>query len=270
VARLQQLAMNIGIVLVRAVWGAGAVLAPVGFLAAPDTTYAAGEARQPSLPGGPSLSLPAQRDLNGVWWTASYAPRIAPLGGGAIPFIPAGRQTYDRNVAGLKDHTVVDQARYTCVPDGIPRIWQNPYPFQILQTPGQTSILYERSHVFRIVRMDVKLDEDLITALPWYSGHSVGRWEGDTLIVETAGFKDTTFLDDSGLPQSDQLRVVERIRKLRGGKQLEVEATITDPVNYAAPWTVRYLFVSRPGVRLQTQVCGETHRDLSSVRGATP
>jgi hypothetical protein len=250
----------------RALAFAGVIAAAAPAAAAEGQT----PARQVGLPGGPLLTLPAARDFNGVWWTATYTPRIAPVGGGEIPFTAAGRQAYERNVAGLKDRTVVDQARYVCTPDGVPRIWQNPYPFQVVQTPGQTTFLYERSHVLRVVKMDAQLDEDFITALPWFSGHSVGRWDGDTLVIETAGFKDTTFLDDSGLPHSDQLRVIERIRKTDNGRQLEVQATITDPVNYAQPWTVRYVFASRPDIWIQTQVCGEQHRDIRSVTGAVP
>ncbi len=229
------------------------------------------QAPMTGLPGGPLLIPAPNQDLNGVWWAASYSAKIAPTQGGDLPFTPAGRAAYAKNVAGLRDHAIVDQARYTCTPDGVPRIWLNPYPFQIFQTPGQTTLIYERSHVLRVVYMDKELPEpDLLEALPWFSGHSVGKWDGDTLVIESAGFKDSTFLDDTGVPSSDQLRTTERLRKISVGKQLELLVTVTDPVMFTAPWTAHFVFESRPDIRLETQVCGEKQRDVSSVRGAMP
>jgi hypothetical protein len=191
-----------------------------------------------------------------------------PVEGGQLPFTAAGKAAYEKNIAGLKARTVTDVARYLCVPDGVPRIWLQPYPFQILQTAGQTTLLYETNHAIRIVKHDAPLDEDLVSALPYFSGHSAGRWNGDTLEIETAGYKDVTFLDDTGVPHSDQMRTRERIRKINGGKQLEVQVEVTDPVTFTKPWTARFVFEARPDIRLETQVCGEKHRDLKTVRGA--
>jgi hypothetical protein len=210
----------------------------------------------------------AQQDINGVWWTRSYTPKLVPAGGGELPFTPAGKAAYEKNMAGLKARTLADNARYLCLPDGVPRIWQQPYPFQIFQTNGQTTILYETNHVLRVIKHDAPLDEDLISALPYYSGHSNGHWNGEIFEVETAGYKDVTFLDDSGVPHSDQMRTRERIGKINGGRQLEVEVEITDPMTFTRPVTTRYVFEKRPDIRIETQVCGEKHRDLKEVQGA--
>ena len=111
----------------------------------------------------------------------------------------------------------------------MPRLLASPYPFEIIQTPGQTTIIYELNHAIRVVAMDKPLpkDEELIP-YPYYDGHSVGHWEGDTLVVETAGFNDKTFLDATGAPHSDAMKTVERIRKT-GAKQLEDVVTVHDP-----------------------------------------
>jgi hypothetical protein len=234
--------------------------------AQPAETAAPGQVQPP--PRTQVFRPPPQQDINGVWWTRSYSPRIVPIAGGELPFTPAGKAAYDKNIAGLKARTVVDVARYLCVPDGVPRIWLSPYPFQIFQTAGQTTILYETNHAIRIVKHDTVLNEDLVSALPYFSGHSTGRWNGDTLEIETTGYKDITFLDDTGVPHSDQMKTRERIRKIDGGRQLEVQVEVTDPATFTMPWTARFVFEARPDIRIETQVCGEKHRDLKEVRGA--
>jgi hypothetical protein len=191
------------------------------------------------------------------------------MDGSPIPFTPKGRDAFVKNQAGLKDGTIQDAARRFCVPDGVPRILATPYPFQIFQSPGFTTIVYEQNHVFRTVQMDKKVptDDDL-AAYPYYSGNSFGHWEGDTLVVVTKGFNEKTFIDASGVPHSDQLRVTERIRKVNGGKQLEDIAMIEDPVDFAKPWTARFTYDLHPEVRIETGwVCGEKHRDISRVKG---
>jgi hypothetical protein len=201
-------------------------------------------------------------------WAASYSPKIAVQGGGELPFTPAGKALYEKNMAGLKDGSIVDNARKVCVPDGVPRILSTPYPFRVIQTPGQTTIVYELNHVVRLVIMDKpQKAKDELEVAPYYSGHSVGHWEGDALLVETAGYNEKTFIDATGVPHSDQMTTVERMRKINGGKQLEIVVTVTDPVNFTRPWSARFVYDAHPQVRLQDYVCGEPHRDISHIRG---
>ena len=120
------------------------------------------------------------------------------------------------------------------MPDGLPRVLANPYPFEIIQAPpGQITIIYELSHQVRMIAMDKPLpsEEDLLV-LPFFNGHSVGHFEGDTLVVELAGFKENTFVDATGAPHTDELRTVERIRKV-SPTQLEDVITIHDPEYYS-------------------------------------
>ena len=92
-------------------------------------------------PGGPIYTAPTPAlDISGVWWTESYSPKIQIVGGGALPYNDKGKAEYAKNMAALKDGSIVDEARHLCVPDGIPRILGNPYPFKIIETPGQTTI----------------------------------------------------------------------------------------------------------------------------------
>jgi hypothetical protein len=221
------------------------------------------------LTAGPVLAAaaPAGPDLSGVWWATTYSPKILLVGGGDLPYTPAGKAAYDKNIAALKSGELIDAARRFCVPDGIPRILATPYPFEIVHTPGQTTLIYEMNHAIRVVAMDKPLpkDEELIP-YPYYSGHSVGRWEGDTLIIDTAGFNDKTFLDATGAPHSDAMKTSERIRKI-GANQIEDIVTVHDPEMFTRDWSARFVYQQRNDIRLQDYVCGEKHRDISSVRG---
>jgi hypothetical protein len=209
----------------------------------------------------------AAPDISGTYWATSYSPKIEVVGGGDPPLNAAGKAAYEKNQTGLKDGSVVDKARRVCVPDGVPRVLATPYPFEIFQVPvDHVTFLYEMNHQVRVVAMDRPLPsaESLIVD-PRYNGHLVGHWDGDTLVVESAGFNERTFLDASGLPHSDEMRTVERIRKV--GNQLEDIITIHDPEMYARDWQARFVYDERNDVRLEDYACNDTHRDLSRVKG---
>ena len=209
----------------------------------------------------------AAPDISGTYWATSYSPRIQVAGGGDPPLNAAGKAAYEMNQAALKDGSLVDKARRVCVPDGVPRVLATPYPFEIFQVPaGQVTFLYEMNHQVRVIVMDRPLPKlaSLVTDLR-YNGHSVGRWDGDTLVVESTGFNDRTFLDATGLPHGEDMSTVERIRKIAGG--LEDVITIHDPEMYARDWQVRFVYDQRDDVRLEDYACNDTHRDLSSVKG---
>lgn len=207
-------------------------------------------------------------DISGVWWANIYSPKIALIGGGALPFTPAGKAAYEKNRAGLKNGSVEDPARTLCTPDGIPRLLETPYPFEVIQTRGQVTMVYEMNHAIRLVDMTKPLESDeTLMILPYYDGHSAGHWEDDTLVIQTAGFNEKTFIDATGAPHSDEMHVTERLRRINGGKQLEDIVSIEDPKNYTKPWTARFVYDFHPGLRLEAYVCGEAHRDLSKIKG---
>jgi hypothetical protein len=209
----------------------------------------------------------AAPDISGTYWATSYSPRIQVLGGGDPPFNAAGMAAYEKNQEGLKNGSIVDKARRLCVPDGLPRVLATPYPFEIFQVPAdKVTFLYEMNHQVRVIFMDEPLpsEENLIVD-PKYNGHSIGHWDGDTLMVESAGFNDVTFLDATGLPHSDEMRTVETIRKI--GNQLEDIISIHDPPMYARDWQARFVYDARNDVRLEDYACNDKHRDLGGVKG---
>ena len=236
-------------------------------LAAMAVVTAAGGAFLP--PAFAAAAQPA-RDLSGTWWGLKYSPKLEIEGGGEIPYNEAGKAAYARIQEGRRNGTLTDEARRLCTPDGVVRSLTSPYPFKIVHTPGQTTIFHELNRAFRVVLMDKPQESaEALEIAPYYSGHSVGHWEGDTLVVETAGHNERTFLDATGAPHSFEMKTVERMRKLNNG-QLEIVVTITDPLMLTRPITARYLYRAAPEVQIQSDyVCGEPHRDISHIPGVT-
>jgi hypothetical protein len=210
----------------------------------------------------------ATPDISGTYWATEYRPKIQIVGDGDLPLTAAGKEAYEKNIAGLKDGSVVDNSRRYCVPDGLPRVLATPYPFEIIQAPpGQITIVHELNHQVRVIAMDEPMpNEKELTTLPYYNGHSVGHFEGDTLVIESAGFNEKTFVDATGAPHTDEMRTVERIRRI-SPTELEDVITVHDPMYYSRDWQARFVYTRRDDVWLENYVCGEPHRDLSSVAG---
>jgi hypothetical protein len=207
-------------------------------------------------------------DISGTYWATQYHAKIQVLGGGDLPLTAAGKEAYEKNIAGLKDGSIIDAARRYCVPDGLPRALATPYPFEIFQAPAeQITIVHELNHQVRVIAMDQPMpsEKELMT-LPYYNGHSVGRFDGDTLVVESAGFNEKTFMDATGAPHTDELRTIERIRRTSPA-ELEDIITIHDPMYYTRDWQARFVYTLRNDIWLEDYVCGEPHRDLSAVAG---
>jgi hypothetical protein len=128
------------------------------------------------------------------------------------------------------------------------------------------TFVHELNHQVRAVPLNVPLPPlDQANLFAAYGGHMSGHYEGDTLVIQSNGFNDQTFLDSSGLPHSDQLVTTERVRKV--GNQLEDVVTIHDPAFYTKDWQARFVYARRDDVRLMDYACGDKHRDLSSVKG---
>lgn len=234
---------------------AAAVFVTVSFFAA-TATYSAPE---------------ATGDITGMWWANNYNPSMKNylVGGGDVPLNDSGKRKYAENQAGLKDGSIIDRSRKYCTPDGIPRSLSTPYPFQIIAAPpGQMSWVYEQNRMIRGISMVKPLDSlEKLSILPFWNGHSAGHWESGTLVVQSAGFNESTFADATGLPHSDQLMTTERARKINGGKQLEDVITIHDPVYYTRDWQARFVYDNHDGMKMMEYICGETHRDISHIKG---
>src|SRR5256885_1929297 len=155
-----------------------------------------------SVISGWAFAAGAPPDISATYWAPQYNANLQIMGGGALPLNDKGKAAYAMNQAGLKDGSITDAARKFCVPDGIPRVMASPYPFEIIQAPpGQVTMVHELNHQIRVIAMDKPLPsfEELIP-YPFYNGHSVGHFEGDTLVIQTRGFNEKTFLDATGAP----------------------------------------------------------------------
>jgi hypothetical protein len=172
-----------------------------------------------------------------------------------------------------RDH--VDDPYGYCLPPGVPRIDFGGGPFKILQTPRETALLYESlaGLIFRQVFTDGRSlpPADVLTWL----GYSVGRWDRDTFVVESTGFRDGGWLDTKKAhPSSDALRVTERFRRVDFGN-LELAVTIHDPKAYLKPWSLKTTLHLQPDTELLESFCDEhdktmTHRRISAAPPEPP
>ena len=138
-----------------------------------------------------------------------------------------------------------------CIGDGMPAMMQGMFPMEVLETPGQITIIQEAYNQVRRIYFDEELPpaED---AEPRFAGHSVGRWEGDTLVVETVGIKD--YVEFRNVPHSPTMRIIERLR-LVGDEFMQNEVTIIDPEYLSEPWTWTWAYRRWPDYKIQEYVC---------------
>src|SRR5882762_1326524 len=153
-----------------------------------------------------------------------------------------------------------------CMPHGVPdAMTVAGIPFKILQMPGVTVLLFEEFHKYRQIHTDGRQLPVDAEQPAWY-GYSIGQWEGDTFVVQTAGFKEGSWLDNNGHPHTEALRTTERFRRVNFG-HMEVDVTIDDPKAYSRPWksdTMR--FTLQPDTELLEHLCEnfeDEHRHLS-------
>lgn len=198
-------------------------------------------------------------DLNGVW-ERPYVPDMSKSKGtdqkgpGAIPFTPEYAQKFKEYDPANFDYTG------HCLPQGLTRSMNSPFPIRIVQTPDIFAILYEAWNVFEIVHTDGRThpkDPDPL----WFGDHT-GYWDGDTLVVDTVGFNTKTNLDTVGHPHSDALHTIERFT-LTDPKHIAYEITLEDPKAFTAPWKNTRIFKLRPDWEVMEYSCEENNRDLS-------
>ncbi len=165
---------------------------------------------------------------------------------------PAAAAIHQARVANnLRDNPAI-----RCLPLGVPRLDSYTHPFKIVQTPGLVLVLYESQTLFRQIFTDGRrLPED---PQPAWLGYSVGRWEGDTLVVQTAGFTDQTWLDGGGHPHTEAMRLTERFTRRNVG-QLDIEVTIDDPASYTRPITYTQRQSLQVDGELIEYICNENH-----------
>lgn len=223
----------------------------------------AGKGKGPAAPVEPAPRLPdGTPDLSGVW------TGFGSNAGDITQSLKPGEELVMLPWAAEKMKTLKsqDDPQANCMPSGIPR--GNPYPWRIVQFPTHKAathiwILFEGNiHSYRQVFMDGRPhpeDPDPI----WY-GHSIGHWEGDTLVIETIGFNDKFWFDYLGHPHTEQLRTTERITRT-DKNTLQIEVTINDPGAYAKPFTTQGRARLLPDDELMEYVCQENNIDLIHV-----
>jgi hypothetical protein len=141
-----------------------------------------------------------------------------------------------------------------CFPPGVPRIYimRVGQPVEIMEIPGRVIMFFEYDHFVRQIFTDGRQHSPDLTAS--YMGDSIGRWEGDTLVVDTVGFNDKTWLDGDGHPHSTALHLVERIRRV-SHDAMTIDFTIDDPKAYTKPWDAHTVFDLKPGWNIGEVVC---------------
>jgi hypothetical protein len=160
-----------------------------------------------------------------------------------------------------------DDPEARCLPTGVPR--QAPYPWRILQTPTHIFFLFEGNiHSYRQIFMNGKHPDPDDLDPTWY-GHSIGRFEGDTLVIDTIGFNDKFWFDFAGHPHTEKLRTIERYRRPNFGT-LEYEVTIDDPGAYTRPFTLYGGHEYDAGTELMEYICNENNQDVEHIVGKDP
>ncbi len=212
-------------------------------------------------------AAPVVRGLNGSWenypvrgdgFGSGVPPKVAVPPPGPIPEPPLKQPHLDtwramqaRNAELTRKGLPPLSTGMACMPEGMPGMMQGTFPMEILETPGQVTIIQEAYNQVRRVYLGapaIAPDE----AEPRFAGHSTGRWEGDTLVVDTVGIKESVRFRNT--PHSSQMRITERLR-LVNDEILENRVTIADPEYLAQPWTWIWMYKRWPGYRIEEYVC---------------
>jgi len=210
------------------------------------------------VPGGgitamPVLPIPAVRGSAAQPW---------------VPFLPWAAAFYDYNQANSMKY----DPEGLCLPPGGPRMFATPYPMEFIQSPETKRIwmVFEGgAHVWREIYMDGRPHprSDSIKGLTWL-GHSVGRWEGDTLVIDVVNFNEGTWLDFAGHPHTDQMHIVERFTRLTKNV-LRYEALIDDPGAYTKPWSVQWTIpwdATSDKKELKEYICQENNLYMNHLK----
>jgi hypothetical protein len=236
--------------------------------------------------GTPDLAAPAPRlpdgkpDLSGLWrgnprrCTSASGQSIpcgveiggSPLGGnlgrglpGGLPYQPWAAELARKRLADFSR----DDPHVRCMPDNPPRTWTLPHLTKIIHGPRLLVLLYEVNAQYRQVFIDGRPFPDDPT--PGWNGYSVGHWDGDTLVIETRGFRDDLWIDSGGSPMSDAAKMTERLRRINLGT-MELEISIDDPKVYTKPFTVTQTEYLETDTELIDEFCIENEKSYERMQ----
>jgi hypothetical protein len=233
----------------------------------PDPTLALtpGNNRPRPAPPGSTPPNPDPHNFEGVWWLQGYQYLLGPSPGVPAPLKPQYIELLKKRIREKNAGNPETDTSTQCFPHGMPRLMESPYPIEIVQTPGRVTFLHEVAHEVRRIYLDQKQPANLKET---FLGHSVGHWEGDTLVVDTIGINGKSFIDDEGEAHSDKEHLTERYRKINGGREIELIMTVDDPVTLEHPYSYRRVYEWRPDVRPAEYICEENNRN-APVNGVT-
>ncbi len=217
---------------------------------------ATGAAKPAAPPAAKSQTSGGTPDISGVWNASSGLYQYAAFSEDDRPMTPWGLAQFktakpSQGQSGVKLNETNDRV-YKCQPPGMPYIYIQLFPVQIIQTPKEVIEIFEYDHIVRYIYMDGRKHPDDIQ--PTYNGHSIGHWEGDTLVVDTVGLNGKNWLDRVGHPESDQMHIVERIRRV-DATTLKIDFTFDDPKSYTKPWNAPVNFRLHPDWEIMEHVC---------------
>jgi len=231
--------------------------------------------KTPGIPrtadGKANLTAPAPRapdghpDLSGLWepdankYLRDIARGLKP--GETIPMQPWAEAVYKERETGAR---AAEESDANCLPQGVPKIDAAPAPMRFIQTPNEVAVLQEAFNLWRQIFLDGRKLVNEPT--PTWLGYSLGRWDGDTLVVDTTGFNGKTWLDQVGHPGTEALHVTERFHRRDFG-HIDLEITIDDPKAYTKPWTVKEELHLLPDTELMEFICSENNRDVPHLPG---
>jgi hypothetical protein len=211
------------------------------------------------LPGGTWESIPKLPDMSGVWEMTFGRGGFAP----AQPLSLTPK--YAAILKAFQAAPPQDSPAANCVPPGMPGVMSQPYPVEILFTPGMVTVIAEAYMQVRHIYTDGRGhpdDPDLT-----FNGHSIGHWEGDTLVVDSVGFTtDTSLGMNMGTRHSDKMHIVERFH-LKDPKTLEITTTIDDPEALAKPWTRTTTYARHSDWTLAEYICQQNNRNFVDADG---
>jgi hypothetical protein len=241
--------------------------------------------------GSPNLTARAPRlsngkpDFSGIWHTSRILPCTPEIGRfiecgteiggsplaldlgtdlpGGLPYQPWAAALAKERKADLG----VDDPHVRCLPDNPPRPWVMPHLIKAVHSPKLLVLLYEVNAMYRQIFVDgrpLPVDPN-----PSWNGYSTAKWEGDTLVVQTSGFRDDLWIDMGGSPLSDSGTITERIRRPNYGT-LELEITINDPKAYTRPWTVKMVQKIELDTELIDEICLENEKSYQRIQAVRP
>ena len=210
----------------------------------------------------------ATGDLTGVWypsstntfnfiWTDSQGRRLD-----ALPLTAWGDEKFKGNhpIGGAYTALTSNDPNFRCLPPGVPNVYTHAYPVEFLQVPGRTIMFFEYGHFVRQIFTDGRAHPQ--DANPTWMGDSTGKWEGKTLVVDSTGFNDKTWLDVTGHPHSEAMHITERMSR-PDHDTLLIDITIDDPQTYTTQLKAQRKYILKPSWNIMEYICEDNQVDFN-------